>query len=314
MPRNPFAVVGGLPRAAARLPKMAPDMSLLPAGKMVTLADDVVTRLYDTGEEHLTPVVLLHGMAATGMLNWYQTFQRLRGEYRLIAFDQRWHGRGFKGDFTFQALTDDVLRVVDHLELPAPVLGGYSMGSLVSQLAARRDPSRFSGLVLAAAGTGAQRNAMEKLTMGWFLRTSPFLNAVPMEVAGELEGSGVDGRGVGGNRVITHDGGAAEFASAQRWALHELSSVSFATHRTVIAEVARFNSTPWLAELDLPVAVIKTMRDVAFPRRVQDEMADLLPHSAVFPIDAGHAVCATHPGTFARRMRTSIDWVVSSAG
>ena len=314
MPRNPFAVVGGLPRAAARLPKMAPDMSLLPPGRMVTLPDDVVTRIYDTGEEHLTPVVLLHGMAATGMLNWYQTFQRLRGEYRLIAFDQRWHGRGFKGDFTFEALTDDVLRVVDHLDLPAPVLGGYSMGSLVSQLAARRDPSRFGGLVLAAAGTGAERNPMEKLTMGWFLRTSPFLNAVPMEIADGVAARGVDGHGVDGTRVIAHDGGAAEFASAQRWALHELASVSFATHCTVIAEVARFNSTSWLTELDLPVAVIKTMRDVAFPRRVQDEMADLLPHSAVFPIDAGHAVCATHPGTFARRMRTAIDWVVSSSG
>lgn len=303
MPRNPFALMGGLPRAAALLPRMAPDMSLLPAGRMVTLADDVVTRVYDTGEDHLTPVVLLHGMAATGMLNWYQTFQRLRGEYRLITFDQRWHGRGFKGDFTFDALTDDVLRVVDHLGLPAPVLGGYSMGAFVAQLAARRDPSRFAGLVLAAAGTGAERNAMEKMTMGWFLRTSPFLNAVPMEAADAGGAHNGDG----------HNGDAEEFGTAQRWALHELASVSFATHRTVIAEVARFNSTTWLTELDLPVAIIKTMRDVAFPRRVQDEMADLLPRSAVFPIAAGHAACATHPGPFARRMRTAIGWVVSNS-
>ena len=68
MPRNSL---GSLPRAASRLPRMAPDMSRLPAGRIVTLADDVTTRLYDTGEEHLRPVVLLHGMAATGMLNWY---------------------------------------------------------------------------------------------------------------------------------------------------------------------------------------------------------------------------------------------------
>ncbi len=293
MPRNPFDVVSGLPRAAARLPKMAPDMSRLPQGKMVTLADDVATRIYDTGEEDLTPVILLHGMVATGMLNWYQTFQRLRGEYRLITFDQRWHGRGFKGDFGFDQLADDALRVADRLELDAPVLGGYSMGGLVAQLAARQDPSRFGGLVLAATGSGAERNTMEKLTMGWFLRTSPFLNAAPMEFS--EEGDGDD-----------------EFLPAQRWAMQELASVSFATHRTVIGEVARFNSTSWLQELDLPVAIVKTMRDVAFPHRLQDEMADLLPHSAVFPITAGHAVCATHPGTFARRMRTAIGWVVSN--
>ena len=143
--------------------------------------------------------------------------------------------------------------------------------------------------------TGAERNALEKLTMGGFLRTSPLLNTVPMEFAEELEDDD-------------------DPLNAHRWAMRELASVSFTTHRTVIGEVAKFNSTEWLYQLDLPVAIVKTMRDVAFPRYIQDEMADLLPHSAVFPITAGHAVCATHPGTFARRMRTAIGWVVSNAG
>jgi 3-oxoadipate enol-lactonase len=271
---------------------MAPDMSRLPAGRIVHLTDDVTTRLYDTGEEHLTPVVLLHGMAATGMLNWYQTFQRLQGEYRLISYDQRRHGMGDGGRFDFANLSEDVLRVVDHLELDEPVVGGYSMGGIVAQLAARRDPSRLGGLVLAATGTGAERNALEKITVGGLTRSAPLLNAVPVEVAREID---------------------EEVLSPHTWVLRELSSVSLATHRTVIGEVARFNSTPWLHELDLPVAIVKTMRDIAFPRWIQDEMADLLPHSAVFPITAGHAACATHPGTFARRMRTAIGWVVSNS-
>lgn len=297
MSRNPLSAVTRLPRVAARLPRMAPDMSLLPTGRLITLTDKVRTRVYDTGEENLTPVVLLHGMAATGMLNWYQTFQRLRGEYRLISFDQRWHGRGHHGDFDFDTLTDDVFRVVDHLGLDRPVLGGYSMGGLVSQLAARRDPARFSGLVLAATGSGAERSSIEKITMGGFVRTAPLLNAVPAEAGREVDDEIDD-----------------EVLQPHAWALRELSSVSFATHRTVIAEVARFNSTTWLDELELPVAIVKTTRDIAFPEFLQDEMADLLPHSAVFPISAGHAVCATHPGTFARRMRTAIGWVVSNAG
>lgn len=280
-----------LPRTARRLPRMAPDMSLLPPGRIVTLADDVVTRMYDTGEEHLKPVILLHGMAATGMLNWYQTFQRLRGEYRLIAYDQRHHGMGHRGQFSFQILGDDVLRMADHLELEAPIVGGYSMGGLVAQLAARQDPSRLGGLVLAATGTGAERNAMEKVTLGGLARTAPLLNAVPVEIAREID---------------------EEIPSPHGWALRELSSVSLAAHRTVISEVGRFNSTSWLHELDLPVGIVKTTRDIAFPERLQDEMADLLPHSAVFPIAAGHAVCATQPGTFARRMRTALGWVVSN--
>ena len=281
-----------LPRAASRLPRFAPDLSQLPTGRLVTLADDVTTRLYDTGEEHLRPVILLHGMAATGMLNWYQTFQRLRGEYRLITYDQRHHGMGHTGNFDFQTLAEDVLRVADYLEVEAPVVGGYSMGGIVAQLAARPDPSRLGGLVLAATGTGAQRNALEKATLGGFARTAPLLNAVPVEVA----------------REIDH-----EVSSPRAWALRELSSVRLVTHRTVIGEVGRFNSTTWLHELDLPVAIVKTERDIAFPQWIQDEMADLLPHSAVFPIAGGHAVCATQPGRFARRMRTAIGWVVSNS-
>lgn len=276
----------------ARLPRFAPDLSQLPTGRIVTLADDVTTRLYDTGEEHLRPVILLHGMAATGMLNWYQTFQRLRGEYRLIAYDQRHHGMGHNGQFDFQSLSEDVLRVADHLELEKPVVGGYSMGGIVAQLAARPDPSRLGGLVLAATGTGAERSALEKLTLGGFTRTAPLLNAVPVEVAREIDD---------------------EVLSPHTWALRELSSVRLVTHRSVIGEVGRFNSTTWLHELDLPVAIVKTMRDLAFPQFIQDEMADLLPHSAVFPIAGGHAVCATHPGRFARRMRTAIGWVVSNS-
>ncbi|MCT1639515.1 alpha/beta fold hydrolase [Dietzia cinnamea] len=292
MPRRP---IGSLPRAAARAPRMVPDLSRLPPGRIVSLSDGVTTRVHDTGEEHLTPVILLHGMAATGMLNWYQTFERLRGEHRLITFDQRWHGHGFHGEFTFEALADDVLRVADHLQLPAPVLGGYSMGGIVSQLAARRDPSRLGGLVLAATGTGARRNALERMSLSGLTRSAPLLNAVPEEV-GEAVEEEVDD----------------EALRPHAWALRELSSVSFATHRNVIAQVAGFNSTSWLNELTLPVAVVKTTRDLAFPQWVQDEMADLLPHSAVFPVHAGHAVCATHPGEFARRMRTAIGWVVSN--
>ncbi|QGW26156.1 MULTISPECIES: alpha/beta fold hydrolase [unclassified Dietzia] len=288
MTRN---LLSSLPRSAARLPRMAPDVGRLPAGRIVTLTDDVTTRLYDTGEDHLTPVVLLHGMAATGMLNWYQTFQRLKGEYRLITYDQRRHGMGDGGRFDFDSLSEDVLRVADHLELDRPVIGGYSMGGIVAQLTARRDPSRLGGLVLAATGTGAQRNALERITLGSLTRGAPALNAVPVEVARQIDD---------------------EVPGAYTWAIRELASVPLATHRTVIAEVARFNSTSWLHELDLPVAIIKTMRDIAFPRWIQDEMADLLPHSAVFPISAGHAACATHPGRFARRMRTALGWVVSN--
>ena len=131
----------------------------------------------------------------------------------------------------------------------------------------------------------------DPVTLGGLARSQPLLNAVPEEVAREITDTPL---------------------GPHEWALRELSRTPLTTHRQVISEVGRFNSTSWLHELDLPVAIIKTTHDIAFPQWIQDEMADLLPHSAVFPIHAGHAVCATQPGNFARRMRTAIGWVVSN--
>lgn len=307
MPRNPLDTIAAIPRAitalpriATTLPRIVPDLSTRPQGRIIEMADGVTTRLYDTAEPDLPTVVLLHGMGATGILNWYQTFQRLSGEFRLITYDQRWHGQGYRGgEFSFADLRDDLFRLTDHLHLEKPVVAGYSMGGIVSQLAARRDSSRFAGLVLAATGTGGERNALERTLNGQLLRVAT--QAAPAALAHE---------------VPPHESPTADDPdeNVYRWALRELSSVSPRTSRQVLTEVARFNSTSWLHELDLPVAVIKTLHDLAFPQRIQDELADLLPHSAVFPIDGGHAACATHPGDFARRVRTGVNWVLSNQG
>ena len=176
------------------------------------------------------------------MLNWYQTFQRLRGEYRLIAYDQRHHGMGHTGPFGFRSQRGrSAGRRPSGVGVPIWAATRWAGSSRSSP---RPDPPGSGGLVVAATGTGAERNAMEKFTMGGFTRTAPLLNAVPEEIAREDTRGDPQSAHLGVEGVVVGLPGPPSHGDQQ---------------------VGRFSSTAWLHELDLPVAIVKTMRDIAFP-------------------------------------------------
>ncbi|MFF5707333.1 alpha/beta fold hydrolase [Streptomyces sp. NPDC012794] len=86
----------------------------------------------------------------TGLFDWGPVLDAGR---RLVRYDARAHG-GSSGeatvtDYTYAALADDLLALLDHLGATAPVDGmGASMGCGTVLHAAVRAPERFSRLVL----------------------------------------------------------------------------------------------------------------------------------------------------------------------
>src|SRR5262245_41794061 len=48
------------------------------------------------GPKGAPPLVLLHGLAATGRLNWYTALPALAERYRVVVVDHRGHGRGIR--------------------------------------------------------------------------------------------------------------------------------------------------------------------------------------------------------------------------
>ena len=53
----------------------------------------------------------------------------------MIAFDQRWHGRGIRSPrFRFVDCADDVAAVMDELGVEQAIIAGYSMGGAIAQL------------------------------------------------------------------------------------------------------------------------------------------------------------------------------------
>ena len=90
----------------------------VPAGRTVRLPGRGSTFVVDVpGPTPDAPVVvLLHGLACTAYLNWFPVLGALGDRYRVVAFDQRWHGRGIVSErFRIEDCADDAVAVLDAL-------------------------------------------------------------------------------------------------------------------------------------------------------------------------------------------------------
>lgn len=112
-----------------------------------------------------SPVVLVHGFAASGDINWVQpgVVDAVAGSgRRAIWLDCRGHGASDKphepSAYAGDAMARDVSALLDHLGIEQFDLVGYSMGSAISIRVALGD-QRVRSVVLGGAGAGGARIA-----------------------------------------------------------------------------------------------------------------------------------------------------------
>ncbi len=110
------------------------------------------------------PVVLVHGFAVSGELNWRLpgVTRALEPGYRVISMDLRGHGRSGKphslADYG-ENLVLDIVRLLDHLELPQAHVVGYSLGGFVVLKLASVAPERLSSASILGAGWEPPENS-----------------------------------------------------------------------------------------------------------------------------------------------------------
>ncbi|MBY8879372.1 alpha/beta fold hydrolase [Actinacidiphila acidipaludis] len=99
-------------------------------------------------------LLAVHGIASNG-LAWTRVAGELDG-VEVIAPDLRGRGlsRDVAGPASMARHADDLRAVLDHFAVERAVLAGHSMGGFVACVAARRDPLRYSRLVLVDGGLG----------------------------------------------------------------------------------------------------------------------------------------------------------------
>lgn len=266
-----------------------PAVDEVPEGRMVDLPGRGSTFVVDVpGPSADAPTaVLLHGLGCTAYLCWFGSIAELSRTHRVVTFDQRWHGRGIHSDrFRFVDCADDAAAVLDVLGIDSAMVVGYSMGGAVAQELWHRHPDRVSGLVLASTARNFRGHPREKLFFS--------LMSLTMNPLSRFAQPKVEQFALGLPDVTPYDArdrvgwGAREFRSTSAWSMPE-----------VLGELGRFNSAPWVGDVDVPTAVVVTTRDKAIPARRQRALAAAIPGAEVLEAPGGHAsVVMDHAGWF----------------
>jgi pimeloyl-ACP methyl ester carboxylesterase len=114
-------------------------------------------KIHYTVEGRGEPVVLIHGFAVNGELNWRLPgiSKQLARDYQVITLDNRGHGKSDKPhnprDYGL-GMVDDVVRLLDHLHIKKAHVVGYSMGGFITNKLAVRYPERLLSATLGGAG------------------------------------------------------------------------------------------------------------------------------------------------------------------
>jgi pimeloyl-ACP methyl ester carboxylesterase len=111
-------------------------------------------------------VVLLHGFGASAGEMWknmpfvpVQVMPELAKEFRVVATDQRGHGKSDKPHDPKKygrEMADDVVRLLDHLKVKKAHVVGYSMGAMVAGKLLVAHPDRLLSVTFGGAGPMCQ--------------------------------------------------------------------------------------------------------------------------------------------------------------
>ena len=115
---------------------------------MKITANGIGIRYEIEGPESAPVVAMSHSLAAN--LRMWEDQMPILGEYRVLRYDTRGHGGtdAPEGDYTLDQLADDLFGLLDALAIDRVHFVGLSMGGMIAQTAALKDPSRFLSLSL----------------------------------------------------------------------------------------------------------------------------------------------------------------------
>jgi aminoacrylate hydrolase len=109
-------------------------------------------------EEHGSgePLLLVSGLGGTAAY-WKANLPALSAKYRVIVHDHRGAGQSThsKIKYTVDQMTDDTIRLMDHLKIQSAHVVGHSTGGAIGQTMAIQHPQRLKKLVLFATWTKA---------------------------------------------------------------------------------------------------------------------------------------------------------------
>jgi pimeloyl-ACP methyl ester carboxylesterase len=130
-------------------------------------SDGVKIRYIVSGEGE--PVLLIHGYTASAETNWGSVIPALSKKYKVIALDNRGHGKSGKpagADQYDEEMVTDSINLLDHLGIEKAHVVGYSMGGYITAKMTTMYPERMLSATIGGAGWAQDdpaRNSMLEL-------------------------------------------------------------------------------------------------------------------------------------------------------
>lgn len=229
-------------------------------------------------------LLLLHGLAATGTLNWGRCFEPLSQYFRVISVDHRGHGRGVRtGRFRLVDCADDAFEVTRALKLDRFIAVGYSMGGPVASLLWKRHREAVAGLVFCATARDFGFGGWSRATGYALPLVAQAARLVPDQIRKQLR-----------DRML----GDVKNPKVRAHVHAELAGHNPATVLQAAGAVVRFSSREWIGEVDVPSAVVVTTRDRLVTPGSQRKLAAAIEGSRVFEIAADHIACVSRADLF----------------
>ena len=304
------------PVREAMAPEGRADGPPLPPGRLVPVpgrGEMFVRELPGPGGD-APPVVLLHGWMYPSDAHWFRSYDALAEDARVIAVDQRGHGRGLRSSDPFRLVdvADDVAALLQVLDATPAILVGYSMGGPVALLTKQRHPQVVAGLVLAATSATYRTRPLYRLLeysrgvlqVGLRLLPRQLLDGLmAKQAAGQLP--------IQVTRMISEDT-PPEVLDHLPWLVGEFTRGSPEDVAEAGRDMARFDGSALLAGIDVPVAVLRTTKDRLVPPDLQAALAEKL-NAPTTDLELDHDCVISNAEVFVPALRAAVADVAARA-
>ena len=282
-------VAGPTPSASATDKPFSPDSSRLRGAEHRT--GSVASAMEET--DRATLFVLAHGWTNDRCV-WAPVARRLvESGHQVVCYNHRGHGDSTVGSagLTLDALAEDMLAVLEHLDARDAVVAGHSMGGMTAQALATLHPervrARMGAMVLVA--TACERVTSNRLAD----RLGPRVIAHP-----RLDRA-MGSRSIGPflvRRTLGRTASRAHLDSMCEMFVSTPPHVRAGFLETMVA----MDLTEGLPKVDVPVTVVAGEKDRLLPRHHARRIAGLVPGSRLVEIPgAGHMLPIEAPARLA---------------
>jgi 3-oxoadipate enol-lactonase len=243
---------------------------------------DITIAFDDEGEGE--PIVLLHAFA-TDRSMWEPQITHLSKHWRVIAPDLRGFGFSDPADgapVSMDRYAEDVAKLLDHLNVPAAVIGGLSLGGYVTLAFAQKYPERTKALILANTRASADDDAMRNARLALAKDVERVGNRAVVEA--------YDGKLLGPNANL----------SSQDFVWNMLANQpSSGAVSAILGMAARPDRRDFLKQVTVPTLIITGTADAIIPFAESESMHRQIVNSTFVNVPgAGHLSNVDNPTEF----------------